>query len=272
MNLRAIRAIVRKDLNIVVRSKGVMLPMIIVPVLLFVALPTLAALTPAATDMAGSPLAGLDSFLENMPPAIRADLAAYGEAQQLVILALVYFLAPMHLIVPLMVASVIAADSFAGEKERKTLEALIYTPTTDGELFLGKVLSALLPAVAVSWTGFVVYGLFANVAAWPTMGEVFFPNAMWLALALWVAPAAAGLGLSTMVLVSARASGFQEAYQIGGAVVIPIILLAIGQATGVMYFSLGLVLLLGLVLWVVDLLLLWFGARTFRSGEMLARL
>lgn len=272
MNLRAIRAIVRKDLNVVVRSKGVMLPMIIVPVVLFVALPALAALAPAATAMTGSPLAGLDSFLENMPPALQADLTGYGEDQQFVILALVYFLAPMYLIVPLMVASVIAADSFAGEKERKTLEALVYTPTTDGELFLGKVLCALLPAVAVSWIGFVVYGLVANAAAWPTMGEIFFPNAMWVALALWVAPAAAGLGLSTMVVVSARASGFQEAYQVGGAVVIPILLLVIGQATGVMYFSLGLVLLLGLVLWVVDLLLLWFGARTFRRGEILARL
>lgn len=272
MNRRAIVAVVRKDLTVVSRSKGVMIPLIIVPIVLFVALPALAALAPLIPEQGGSPLSQLGNFLENMPAGLRAELAGYDEVQQIVILMLVYFLAPFYLIVPLMVANVIAADSFAGEKERKTLEALIYSPTSDGELFLAKVLSALLPAVAVSWGGFVLYGLVANLAAWPTIGEIFFPNLMWVVLALWVAPAAAGLGLGAMVLVSARAGGFQEAYQIGGAVVIPILLLVIGQATGVMYFSLGLVLLLGLVLWAVDLALLWFGARTFRRGEVLARL
>lgn len=272
MNVRAIRAIVRKDLKVVLHNKGVTIPMIVVPVILFVAVPALVALAPAAQDQAMSPLTGLDTFLANMPASLQAELAGYDELQQVVILGLVYFLAPMYLIVPLMVASVIAADSFAGEKERKTLEALIYTPTTDWELFLAKMLSAWLPALAVSWGGFVLYGLVANLAAWPTIGAIFFPNAMWIILAVWVAPAAAGLGLSTMVLVSARVSAFQEAYQIGGAVVIPVVLLVIGQAAGVMYFSLGLVLLLGLVFWAVDLLLLWFGARTFRRGEVLARL
>ncbi len=272
MNRRAILAIVRKDLKAVSRSKGVMIPLIIVPIVLFVALPALAALAPLIPEQGTSPLSELGAFLENMPAGLRSELAGYDEVQQIVILMLVYFLAPFYLIVPLMVANVIAADSFAGEKERKTLEALIYTPTSDGELFLAKVLSALIPAVAVSWGGFVLYGLVANLAAWPTIGAIFFPNLMWLVLALWVAPAAAGLGLGAMVLVSARATGFQEAYQIGGAVVIPIILLVIGQATGVMYFSLGMVLLLGLILWAVDLALLWLGARTFRRGEVLARL
>jgi len=95
---------------------------------------------------------------------------------------------------------------------------------------------------------------------------------MWLVLVLWVAPAVAGLGLGTMVLVSARARGFQEAYQLGGAVVLPLLLLVVGQATGVMYFNVELVLLLGLVLWAVDGVLLWFGGRTFQRGELIARL
>ena len=77
--------------------------------------------------------------------------AALAIIKALIVLILVYFFAPFYLILPLMVASVIAADSFAGEKERKTLEALLYTPTTDGELFLAKMLSAWTPAVAVAW-------------------------------------------------------------------------------------------------------------------------
>jgi ABC-type Na+ efflux pump permease subunit len=189
-----------------------------------------------------------------------------------VVLALVYFLAPMYLIVPLMMASVIAADSFAGEKERKTLEALLYTPTTDRELLLGKLLAAWLPAVAVGLIGFVAYSIVANVAGWSTMGEIFFPNLMWLALALWVAPAVAGLGLVVTVLISARAEGFQDAYQMGAIVVLPILLLVVGQASGVMYFSTGLVVLLGAVFWLIDGVLLWWGSRWFRRTELFSRL
>ncbi|HEY76629.1 MAG TPA: ABC transporter permease subunit [Thermoflexia bacterium] len=272
MNWRAIKAIVRKDLKVVVRNKGVFLPLILVPTIILVAMPALVALAPSTADLPISPLTGLDAFLENMPPGLQAELADLDEAQRWVVLALVYFLAPMYLIIPLMVASVIAADSFAGEKERKTLEALLYTPTTDGELFLGKVLSAWLPAMEVALGGFVLYGLVANLAAWPVMGRVFFPNGMWLVLVGWVAPAVAGLGLSTMVLISVRARGFQEAYQLGGAVVLPILLLVVGQATGVMHFNIGMTLLLGLFLWGVDAALLWLGGRTFRRSDLAARL
>jgi ABC-2 type transport system permease protein len=272
MNWRAIKAIVRKDLKVVLQNKGVSIPLIVVPVIILGGLPALVAFAPALQDIPGSPFAGLDTFMEQMPSGLQAALAGYDEMQAIVVLALVYILAPMYLILPLMVASVIAADSFAGEKERKTLEALLYTPTTDRELFLAKLLSAWLPSVGIAWGGFLLYAVVANLAAWPTIGRLFFPTTMWVVLALWVAPAVAGLGLGVTVLISARAQGFQEAYQLGAVVVLPILLLVVGQATGVMYFSVGLVLLLGLVFWVIDAALLWFGGRIFRRGELAARL
>ena len=58
----------------------------------------------------------------------------------------------------------------------------------------------------------------------------------------------------------------------GAIVVLPLILLVVGQATGVIYFSTWLVLLLGLVLWAISLALLWFGARTFQRSALAARL
>ena len=63
----------------------------------------------------------------------------------MVVLMLGFLFAPMFLILPLMVASIIGADSIVGEKERKTLEALLYTPATDRELYLAKLLSAVVP-------------------------------------------------------------------------------------------------------------------------------
>ncbi|HSJ55634.1 MAG TPA: ABC transporter permease subunit [Anaerolineae bacterium] len=270
MNWRAIWAIVRKDLKVVIQNKGVSIPLIIVPLVFMVIMPALAGLVPIFEEDLASSMRDLQAFLENMPPAMRETLAGYDEAQTIVVLMVAYFLAPMYLILPLIVASVIAADSFAGEKERKTMEALLYTPTTDGELLLAKLLSAWLPAIAVSWGGFLIYTVVANVAAWPVMGRVWFPNWTWVTLALWVAPAIAGLGLGVTVIVSSRVNTFQEAYQLGAIVVLPILLLVVGQATGVIYFQGALVLLLGLLFWLVDAALLWFGARSFRRSELAA--
>lgn len=272
MNRRAMAAVIRKDLKVLLGSKGILIPLIIVPVVIFVALPALAALAPALINIPGANLGDISDFVGRMPAGLQAQLAGLDEAQQIIVLVLVYLLAPMYLVVPLMVASVIAADSFAGEKERKTLEALLYTPTTDQELFLAKVLSAWLPAMGVALGGFILYAIVANLSGWQVMGRVFFPNLMWIILVVWVAPAVAGLGLGTMVLVSSRVSGFQEAYQIGGAIVIPIVILVVGQSTGVMYFSVGLVALLGLVIWLVDAVILWWGVRVFQRGELMVRM
>jgi len=237
-----------------------------------IVLPAAFVSLPLLLEQPTDALSDLDTLFSNMPPALLAPMEGMDEEQIMIYLLAVYFFAPFFLIIPIMVSSVIAADSFVGEKERKTLEALLYTPTTDTELFVAKTLTALLPAIAVSWICFVLYTAIVNLAGSPTMGGLFFPTGMWIVLILWVVPAAAGLGLGVMVLVSSKAKSFQEAYQIGSAVVVPIVLLVFGQLAGVLYFSLPVVLLIGLVLWGVDATLIMLGVRTFRRGELVARI
>ena len=268
---RTLRTLALRDLRVVTRSKAVMLPMLIVPLIFIVALPAgigLFAPQMAAADEADD----LTPFLEMMPPAMAERFAGYNDAQILVVAILEYLFAPMFLIVPLMVASTIAADSFAGEKERKTLEGLLPTPTTDTELFLGKLLAAWIPAVLVTLGAFVLYAVVANLSAWQVMGRLFLPSAMWVVLVLWLAPAAAGVGLGTMVLVSSKVSTFQDAYQLSGLLVLPVLLLVFGQLAGVLYLNVMAVLVTGLLLWVIDAAILWLGIRTFKRTEIIARL
>lgn len=277
MNWRAIRAIIGKDLQVALRSKAVVVPMAIVPLIVVVVLPVVIALVPAAFQAAGTglpadELADLARLVERAPVGLRQELAEYDLTQAAVVLALTYLFGPFYLIIPLMVSSVIAADSFAGEKERKTLEALLYSPTSDTELLVAKLLAAWLPGLAVGIGSFVLYGVIANLAGWQVVGRIFFPNAMWLVLAFWVGPGMAALGLGATVLVSARVNTFQEAYQAGSLVVLPVIVLLVGQVSGFFYLHVGFVLLLGLALWLAAGLLLWFGARTLRRNELLARL
>jgi ABC-type Na+ efflux pump permease subunit len=178
----------------------------------------------------------------------------------------------MFLIVPLMVSSVVAADSFAGEKERKTLEALAYTPTTDRELLLAKMLGGWIPGVLVGLFGFLIYTICVDLVTWRVTGNIYLPNVFWLLMAFWVGPAAAGLGLGVTVLVSARVNTFQEAYQMGSLVVLPVVFLMIGQMSGLFLLNTAFVFAMGLVLWVINVLLFLAGAATFRRGELMARL
>ena len=272
MNWHSIRAIVRKDLKVVGKNKGVSIPMIVIPLIVLVIIPASAIFATFLQDLPDHLFDGLDVFMGAMPPNVQAEFAQYSGLQTMLVLSLVYFMAPMYLVLPQMVASVIAADSFAGEKERKTLEALLYTPTTDRELLLAKLLSALLPALAVAWGGLLLYSVVINFAAWPTMGRIFFPNTMWVVVAFWLAPAVAGLSLSATVLISSRAKGFQDAYQLGVIVVLPVLFLAVSQMSGAIFIDIWLVMLLGLITWIVDGVLLFFGARTFRRDVLAARL
>ncbi len=272
MNWRAIWAIMRKDLRVVLQNKGVVLPIILLPLILFVALPLLVMLLPAAMNSAGAGANDLQELLAMVSPGLRAQLEGLTPDQAGAVFFLVYMLAPMFLIVPIMVSNVIAADSFVGEKERKTLEALLYTPTTDSELLMGKLLSAWLPALLVSLLGYLLYSVTANLAARPVMGEALFPNLIWSVMVVWVAPAAAAFGLTSMMLVSVRAKTFQDAYQTGSLVVLPVLILLLGQAVGVIYFSIWLTLGLGLLLWAISLVLLVYGKRTFHRTELIARL
>jgi ABC-type Na+ efflux pump permease subunit len=188
------------------------------------------------------------------------------------VLVMGYLLAPLFLIVPLMVSAVVAADAFAGEKERKTLESLLHLPVADREMFYAKLLTAFIPAMAVSWIGFLCFAVVSNSVAWPVMHRIFVPTRLWLVMILWIAPAVATLGLAVMVRVSARARTSQEANQLGGAVTLPLIFLAVGQSSGLLLAPVPVAIAAGGLIWVIALLLVRGGARHFTRDHLAARL
>ncbi len=276
MTWPAIWAIVRKDLASVLRNRGVRIPLLVTPAIILVLLPVLlvgggellASSGTVPLDAVGaSPLDRVadpelqDRVTSDVPPAARWA-----------VFVLEVFLAPLYLLVPLVVATVIAADSFAGERERGTLEALLHTPTRDRELMLAKFLAAWLPAVTVAWAGFVVYSVLANLLAWPSVGRVFFPTPTWLLLAFWVAPAVSALGLGVMVIVSGRVRTLQAAHQIGSLIVLPVVLLLVAQLGGVLLFEPGLVAGMGLLLWALAAIALWLGAGSLRRERLAERM
>lgn len=259
----AIRAVAARDLLAVRRSKAVLLPMLLVPTLLLVVLPVVLAVAASRVDPDSA-----SAFVDSLPGTLSSPIEALPANERIIVLVHGHLLAPLFLIVPLMVSAVIAADAFAGEKERRSIETLLYLPVRDRDLFLAKVLAALLPAVLISWVGFALYVLVSNVSAWPVMHRVFLPTRLWMVMILWVAPAVALLGLGVMVRVSARASSTQEANQLGGAVILPLIFLALGQSTGILLLDLPAALAVGIGVWAIAVVLAVSGARRFQRDRL----
>jgi len=266
-DVNIIRTIIAKDLMAIRRSKAIVLPMLLVPGLLLVVLPAVIAIFARSKS---SP--DLSNALSNLPEAMTAPILSLPAREQLLMLVNGYLLAPLFLIVPLMVSAVLAADAFAGEKERRTLESLLHLPVKDRDLYAAKVLVAYLPSVALSWIGFVVFAIISNVIGWPVMHRIFVPNGMWIAVILWVAPAVAALGLGIMVRVSARADTTQEANQLGGAVIMPLILASVGQSTGLLLLDLPTVFVVGGVIWALSLWLIRGGMKRFDRDRIASRL
>jgi ABC-2 type transport system permease protein len=265
IDLSAVRALVLKDVTAIRRSKAVVIPMLGLPFLLMVLLPLgigLAARGPKSPD--------LSAILRVVPHGVAKPILSLPRRQQLVVLVNGYLLAPLFLIAPLMVASVLAADAFAGEKDRHTLEGLLHLPLGDRELFYGKVLGAFLPTVAVSWTGFGLFSIVANSVSWSVMHRVFVPTVRWAVLIFWVTPAVAAFGLGAIVRVSARAKTAAEANQLSAAVVLPLIFTTWVQATGLLLLPPQDAFGVGVLIWLLAALLLTRGARRFTRDRLAA--
>jgi ABC-2 type transport system permease protein len=262
----SVAAIVRRDLTVVGRSRAVVLPIILLPLILFLGLPLLVT---GGMMLGGDQLQELEQLLAMLPDSIRSQLGQGSLQQVLTVYLLEYQFAAFFLIVPLMVSAVIAADSFAGEKERKTLEALLYTPTTDLELYVAKLLGPWLAALAVVVGSFVIYALTANLAAGGAVDRLLVVTPLWLLIVFWLSPAVAALGLGVLVQVSARVRGFQEAYQLGGLIVIPVVILIMAQLAGVVFLDATLAFVLGAVVWAIAAAAIWFGYRAFRRERLL---
>jgi len=271
VNRRIIAAIMEKDLREVSRNRIAVIGAVILAVIFAVVLPVL--ITQMAAITIGTPdQPPFEEVEEIIPPQLLELMEQLSPAELPIVLFLGYLFAPLFLVLPLMLSSIIAAEAFVGEKERKTLEPLIYTPATDLELFAGKVLASAVPATLYAWANFAIYAIVVNLAGWPVMGRLWFPTDTWWVLMLWVVPAVATLGVSATVLISARVNTFMEAYQASGALVLIILVLLMGQIFGLIFLSPAVLLVVGFLFFALDAVLIWFGVRVFARSELIARI
>ncbi len=184
------------------------------------------------------------------------------------------------MMLPLVLAGGTAADSFAGERERHTLETLLATRLSDRDIFLGKVLATVLYCLSITWScallGWIALNVTRGAHPW------FMYTAPVLAL-ITVGSALVSLLMTAVgVLVSLRAASVRAAAQVFSLVTLVLFIglpvvsqalpasakEAIGQAlVGANWSVVGLVA--ALVVLLVDMALLAVGVARFQRTRLI---
>ncbi len=166
---------------------------------------------------------------------------------------------------PISVSLVIALESFVGEKERYSLEPLLSSPMTDTELYVGKMLAAMLPPLFAAYLGIGVYltGLALTIE--------WYAEPVLLIQILSLTTVQALVMVAAAVVISAQVTSVRAANLLASFVVIPFALLIQGESM-IMFWGQYDVLwwaLFGLSL--VAVVLVRMGVQLFNREELLGR-
>ena len=137
----------------------------------------------------------------------------------------------MFMILPVAIPVTIAAYSIVGEKAAHSLEPLLATPITTIELLLGKGLSAVIPAVVATWLSYLIYAFAVLILSGPDLFK-YVLQPLWLVAIFIVGPLMTVLAVSFAIIVSSRVTDPRVAEQISMVVILPVILVVIGQSVG----------------------------------------
>ncbi len=160
---------------------------------------------------------------------------------------------------------VIALETFVGEKERRSLEALLATPVTDVQLYMGKMLAAVIPPVLASYLGMTVYVLMLG------LGLGWWPTPPMLLLGFGLATVKALVMVSSAVIVSSQSTSVRAANLVASFIIVPMALLLQAEAGLLLYANYFALWLIVLALLIVTVILIRLGVRIFNREQLLGR-
>jgi ABC-type Na+ efflux pump permease subunit len=208
-------------------------------------------------------------MLSSMPKAYLEGLSSYSDIQKVAILPIKIIGLPFFLLIPLLMSGIITSDSFAGERERNTLEALLTTPIRDWELLLGKILTPFVPALLVTWASFLL--LTSGVANLinPHFLSPVFPDTVWILSVALVVPLFLVGTVLAEILISARVSSVKGASALNMLLSFPVLGIMLMQSAGFVLFSAHTLPWMLLALLIFDAALFAAGLRSLRLRGLL---
>jgi ABC-2 type transport system permease protein len=173
------------------------------------------------------------------------------------------------MIIPVTIPTVTASYSFVGEKTNRSLEPLLATPISDFELLIGKSASIFLVSISATWLSFAIATGMVDILAKPALGSYPLPNAYWIVGMVLLAPGMCLMSIFANVLISSKVNDVRVSQQVGGVLIMPIILFFILSLTGLLSSGLLPLFIFSGVVFVIDAGILWVSLRVFRREEIL---
>lgn len=263
-------AVAKKDLLILRRSPSVYLPMVLLPTLLSVAIPLVIFAISSIPEMPNSLAIWVKLFIERMPAGSRAELTGFNQAQLMQVVTFKYFFMTLFLIIPVAAVSLFGSDSLAGERERKTIEAVLYTPLTMKDLWIGKLAALLAVGSSITFASFALYVCVVNIGCHSFLDHYLLPDARWLATVLLIVPLVTILSGSCMLFISAKVNSAMAAQQISVLILLPVLALFLSQLASGVSVSLINITIAGGFLAILDAVLVALGIKVAmrRFGEL----
>jgi ABC-2 type transport system permease protein len=165
----------------------------------------------------------------------------------------------------------IASYSIVGEKVQKSLEPLLATPMTDGEILLGKIIASFVPPIAAIWASSVVFMVLIDLITHAELGYLFYPNWSIGVSLLVLSPLASILSIELTVILSARANDVRSVQQFTGVMFLPFLIIYVLTEIGVVQLTTINLLIMSSIFLVADLLLFYVSTATFKREEILTK-
>ena len=256
-------AIIKKDVRTIIFNKRLFPILLIIPFMFSVVLPIIFVCIAIFTPDSSEDFRQLISLV--------TTLESTQDIRQVVLNLMINSILPVFFIlIPVMAASVMAASSFVGEKEKRTLETLLYSPITLRQIFQSKILASLSLSMIVTFTSFVVMTIVLQlILMFLNNSNIPLNLVNWIIILLFLAPSVSLLSITLIVNGSAKSQTVEESQQRSAFIIIPIILLLIGQFTGILLVNALLLIVLAIVFLLLALLLMKKAEKKFTYEVLL---
>lgn len=217
----------------------------------------------------GEDVSSMNSGGDQMAQLFSVICAGLSEEECLQVYTLSLFMF-MFMILPVAIPVTIAAYSIVGEKTTHSLEPLLATPITTAELLLGKALAAMTPAILATWLSYLIFLVGTRLLVSDAVfSRIMDP--MWLLAIFIVGPLLALLAVCFSLMISARVSDPRVAEQLSVLIVLPLILIVIGQSVGFILINQQTILFIGALVAVIDIVLVILTVQIFQRETILTR-
>jgi ABC-2 type transport system permease protein len=244
MRLSKVWLVALRDFKIFRRQKNILYSIIVFPIIISILFPTI-------LEYAGQRSGGLLS-VANLPNLLDSFS---------------FFIVIGAAFIPLSIASY----SIVGEKIEKSLEPLLATPLTDGEILLGKAIAALLPTLVAMYAGAAVFMVGVDAVTLGKLGYNYFPNWTFGVLLLVLVPVAVVMSVLYSVIVSSRVNDVRSANSYGILIFLPFLAIYFASEIRIISLDLNGLLIIAGILSAIDVALYFVSTAAFKREEILTK-